>query len=188
MTKRVGLGVCLAIALSGSASAREIEGVQLPDRAVVEQHHLILNGAGVRTRLLVKAYVGALYLETPTRDATAAITVDRPKRITLVLLRDLSKHQIQSALRESFEANAGPERMPALSARFQKFEDGFMRDAKRGEWMMLTYQPGEGVVATNSAGTVMVIPGKDFADALFAVWLGPHPADDGLKKAMLSEG
>ncbi len=27
----------------------------------------------------------------------------------------------------------------------------------------------------------MTIPGKDFADALFSVWLGPKPSDRGLK-------
>jgi chalcone isomerase-like protein len=185
MLKRAGLFVCLALAVAGSAHAREVEGVQMPERAVVAQHELILNGAGIRTKLWIKVYVGALYLETPTRDAKTAIGADQPKRITLVLLRDLSKHQQASALREGFEANAGPERMRYLAGRMQKFED-FMRDGKRGDWMMLTYEPGKGTVATDSAGHVTIIPGKDFADAVFAIWLGPHPADDGLKKAMLS--
>jgi len=29
------------------------------------------------------------------------------------------------------------------------------------------------------------LPGKDFADALFSVWLGKHPVDDELKREML---
>jgi len=30
-----------------------------------------------------------------------------------------------------------------------------------------------------------VAQGKDFADALFSVWLGAKPVDEGLKKGML---
>ncbi len=30
----------------------------------------------------------------------------------------------------------------------------------------------------------MTIPGKDFADALFSVWLGPKPIDRGLKRKL----
>ena len=34
----------------------------------------------------------------------------------------------------------------------------------------------------------MTIPGKDFADALFAVWLGPNPVEVALKRALLGGG
>jgi hypothetical protein len=34
----------------------------------------------------------------------------------------------------------------------------------------------------------MTIPGKDFADALFSVWLGPNPVESALKRALLSGG
>jgi hypothetical protein len=88
------------------------------------------------------------------------------------------------SLREAFEANAGP-RMEALRGRMQRFE-AFLQSGKRGDWMTITYQPGRGTIAANSTGGSVVIPGKDFADALFSVWLGARPADEGLKKAMLA--
>ena len=31
----------------------------------------------------------------------------------------------------------------------------------------------------------MTIAGKDFANALFSVWLGPNPVEKGLKRALL---
>jgi Chalcone isomerase-like len=34
-------------------------------------------------------------------------------------------------------------------------------------------------------GEEMPIPGKDFADALCSVWLGPDPVDRGLKRRLL---
>jgi len=178
------LAACMALALAGRAHAREIEGVTLPERVNVGPSTLTLNGAGVRTKMWVKAYVGALYLKAPTSDANAVIAAEEPKRIVLVLLRDLSKDQMTSSFREAFEANAGP-RMPALRDRMARFE-GFLQSGHRGDWMAITYRPGHGVTVVNKAGNSIVIPGKDFADALFSVWLGSRPADSGLKKAMLS--
>ena len=35
------------------------------------------------------------------------------------------------------------------------------------------------------AGEEIALQGKDFADALFSVWLGQHPVDDELKNEML---
>jgi chalcone isomerase-like protein len=177
------IGVTLALA--GSAGAREIEGMKLPERVPIGQTTLTLNGAGVRTKMLVKAYVGALYLQTPTNDGAVAVSSDQPKRVTLVLLRDLSRDKMATGLREGFQKNNSPEKLQALAPEMQKFE-AFLQSGKRGDWMTLTYIPGRGTTATNSAGGSILIPGKDFADALYSIWLGPHPMDDGLKKAMLA--
>jgi hypothetical protein len=179
------LVIGVTLALAGSADAREIEGMKLPERVPIGQTTLTLNGAGVRTKMLVKAYVGALYLQTPTNDGAVAISSDQPKRVTLVLLRDLSRDKMQTGLREGFQHNNSPERLQALAPQMQKFE-AFLQSGKRGDWMTLTYIPGRGTTATNSAGASILIPGKDFADALYSIWLGPHPMDDGLKKAMLA--
>ena len=178
------LGACMALALAGRAHARDVEGVKLPEQVTIGQSTLSLNGAGVRTKFLVKVYVGGLYLQSPTSDAGAVIAADQPRRIVLVLLHDLSKDQMSSSFREAFEANAG-DRMDSLRERMGRFE-GFLQSGHPGDWMAITYQPGRGVTVVNKAGNWIVIPGKDFADALFSVWLGPHPADSGLKKAMLS--
>src|SRR5262249_18967824 len=126
---RALLAIGVALAVSLPAVAPEIEGMKLPERVPVGQTTPTLNGAGIRTKLLVKAYVGALYLQTPTSDASVAATSDQPKRVTLVLLRDLSHDQMNKGLREGFEKNNGPEQMKALSARIQKLE-GFMKDGK----------------------------------------------------------
>ena len=50
--------------------------------------------------------------------------------------------------------------------------------------LTLTYVPDKGTVVSG-AGKETVIPGKDFADALFTVWLGPDPVDGDLKRKLL---
>ncbi|MDQ3582112.1 MAG: chalcone isomerase family protein, partial [Pseudomonadota bacterium] len=48
--------------LSAPAGAVEIEGVKLADTATVAGRDLVLNGAGLRKRLLFDVYVASLYL------------------------------------------------------------------------------------------------------------------------------
>jgi hypothetical protein len=58
---------------------------------------------------------------------------------------------------------------------------------KSGERAVITYLPGVGTRLELNGKDVGVIPGKDFAEALFAVWLGAKPADAGLKAGMLGQ-
>ena len=52
----------LLLCLIAPANALELAGVKLDDKAQVENAALQLNGAGIRTRVIFKVYVGALYL------------------------------------------------------------------------------------------------------------------------------
>ena len=54
-----------------------------------------------------------------------------------------------------------------------------------GEQAVITYIPGTGTRLELKGKEAGVIPGKDFADAMFAVWLGAKPVDAGLKEGML---
>ena len=57
-------------------------------------------------------------------------------------------------------------------------------DAKTGDRISFTWRPGTGIeVALN--GKARQHSGDDFARARFAVWLGPKPGDENLKRGML---
>ena len=58
--------------LCGAAQAAEVEGVKLADKVQVGGAELVLNGAGVRTRVFFKVYVGALYLRAKSTAATTS--------------------------------------------------------------------------------------------------------------------
>jgi len=182
-------GACCAAALAlmvlcaRTADAREVEGIAMPEQVEVAGKTLSLNGAGLRTKLFVKVYVAGLYLSTRTRDPSAAIAADQPKRIELTLLRDLSREKMESSLRSGFEDNAGG-RLTALRERLDRFA-ALLRDGKRGDRLILTYEPGRGTTVAGAGAKAATIEGKDFADALFSVWLGSHPVDSGLKQALL---
>ena len=59
--KKILLVIC-CVFLSWNASALEVAGVKLEDNVHPGSRDLVLNGAGLRTKLFFKVYVAALYL------------------------------------------------------------------------------------------------------------------------------
>jgi hypothetical protein len=176
--------ITLAAVLPALALAATFEGVTMPDKVDVAGKSLALNGMGLRTKLFFKVYVAALYVETPSKDPNAIVTTDQVKSVKMSMLRDLSKEQIAEAIREGFEKNAKAQ-LPQLKERLDKFI-AQIPNVKKGEVLELTYVPGSGTTATSkTGGETAKIEGKDFADALFSVWLGKSPVDEDLKKGML---
>ena len=163
--------------------AREISGVQVPDRLQVAGKTLELNGAGLRKKFVVKVYVGALYLATASKDPAAVIAADAPKSVRMAFVREVEKKQILGAFREGFENNSR-DRLPSLLPKLALIEP-VVPDAKPGTVLQVTYVPGQGTTVSVEGGGSVTVEGKDFADALFANWLGEDPADGGLKEAML---
>ena len=172
------------------ASAAEVAGVKVPDTYTVDGRALPLNGAGLRTKsfLKVKVYVGALYVAERSRDATAIVAADAPKAIRISMLRDVDRETMVKSLRDGIEANS-PAQAASLAPKLKQLEAGFPPEFKEGQVLSLAYAPGKGVTVAIEGGTSQHFDGKDFADALFRIWLGPKPTDGGiedLKEALLS--
>jgi hypothetical protein len=178
------LALCLAL-LAGSASAREVAGVEVAESIPLGGTELKLNGVGLRraTFLNVKVYVGALYLATPARDPEAIIRADEPKRVRMHFVRDVGRGKVMDAFREGFEKNVGAA-AAALEPDLDRVAAAIPGEMKRGMELTVTYVPGRGTTVAGPAGEVTVA-GKAFADAMFRCWLGTRPADDDLKRAML---
>ncbi|HUM09666.1 MAG TPA: chalcone isomerase family protein [Myxococcaceae bacterium] len=162
--------------------AKDVEGTQVPDTVSQDGKTLRLIGGGVRTKWMFSVYVGALYAEKPTFNAPNLIKSEQMKRMDLHLLRDVGKDKIIESIREGFEKQS-KDQMPALKDRLDQLAAA-VPDLKKGDLLSLTYVPEKGVVVGGAAKEA-VIPGKDFADALFSVWLGPDPVDAELKRKLL---
>lgn len=173
--------ICLTAALP--VLAKEVAGVLLPETTTVDGKSLKLNGVGLRKKAIFKVYVAGLYLETPSRDAGAVISSDQVKRMQLSVLRSLDHSKITEAISEGFEKNSKTQ-FPALKARLDRL-NSMIPNVEKGDQILLTYVPGRGTVVSAKNVEKGVIEGKDFADALFAVWLGVNPVQEDLKKALL---
>jgi len=181
MSRLLAFVAAALVLVSSSAIAKERAGVQMPDTTTVEGKSLTLQGIGLRKKLMFKVYAAGLYVETPSKDAQAILSTDQTRRVILFMLRNVDKKAIGEAISEGFTKNSAAD-LPKLQERLNKFI-AMLPDLKEKDQLVFTYVPGKGL--TVSGATSGTLEGKDFADALFAVWLGKNPVDDGLKKQML---
>ena len=183
MKKRTWLSVLTLLAFAAASLAVEVAGVNMPPTATVEGKTLHLNGAGLRTKVVFKVYVAGLYLETPSKDAAAIVSSDQVKSMRLAIMRSLKGSQVSEAIEEGFQKNSKAQ-MGALKARLDKLA-AMIPNVEKGDDLLLTYVPGKGTVVSVKGAEKGVIEGKDFAEALFAVWLGAQPVQEDLKKELL---
>lgn len=183
-TRLLGTGG-LWLLLAATSMGGEVAGVKMSDSLTLEGKALRLNGMGLRKKVIFKVYVAGLYLETPSKDAAAVISSEQIKSIQLHLLRNLSGSELSDAISEAFWKNAKQSRSK-LEQRLQKL-NGMFPSVVSGDAIVLTYVPGKGTVVTAKGQVKGIVEGKDFADALFSVWLGQDPVQSDLKRSLLGE-
>jgi hypothetical protein len=140
-----------------AALAAQLEGATLADTLKAGDKTLKLNGLGLRKKALFKVYVGALYLESPSKDPAAILASDQAKAIRLHFLRDLSKGQLVEAFQEGFDANAKDkaaqkaafDKMLALTFRGPEEGNAWLEVRRRGErrgepWILGSMSPSKG--------------------------------------------
>jgi hypothetical protein len=162
--------------------ALEVGGVKLPDTVTVDGKSLKLNGAGIRKKVFVKVYVAALYVETPSKDSASLVSSTQVKSMRLHMLRSVEGPKISGAIVEGFENNSSAA-LPQLKARLDQLAK-MIPDVKEGDEIDLTWIPDKGTQIAVRGTATGTIEGRDFADALFSVWLGPNPVQADLKQAL----
>lgn len=177
--------------LAGGALAAEVGGVKLDDKASVGGQELVLNGAGVRTRFVVKVYVAGLYLAERKAAAADAIALGGPKRVSITMMRDVGAQQFNDALVEGFRANNSAADVATLKGPLDELSAimSALGEAKKGSVIALDFVPGSGTrVLVNGATQGKPIAGDEFYRALLRIWLGDRPVDGDLKKGLLGQG
>lgn len=176
----------LALLASGAAMASEVVGgVTLADKTTVAGQVLVLNGAGIRTRVIFKVYVASLYLPQKAGDLQGVLA-ESPRRIQLNLLRSLSADQLAEALNDSLvEANTAADvaATKAQADQLLAIMKGF-KEVKEKDVVTLDFVDGATKVSWNGEGKG-TIPGAAFNQALTKIWIGDKPVQGDLKKALL---
>lgn len=168
------------------AQAAEVAGIRIDEHAKAGSTDLVLNGAGIRTRIFFKVYVGALYLPKKTNSAAAVIDSTEPRRVVLHLLRDLDADALFGALLDGLRKNHGEAELAKLKADTDQFER-LMRsigNARTGDVIGIDFSP-QGIDVAFNGQVRGSIASDAFGRALLKVWLGEKPADVDLKRAML---
>ena len=182
---KLPLVVAIAGFLAVPAVAEELAGVKMPEQVTVDGTVLVLNGLGLReaTFLRVDVYVAGLYLEEKSQDADEILGADRTRRLVMQFVRAVSREDQVKHWSEGFEKNA-PQDLPPLRERI-KTSGAWMTDVASGDTMVVTYVPEKGTTIEIKGKVLGTIPGADFGRAVFALWLGPSPPNNGLKDGLL---
>lgn len=186
MKKLIATAAMLAI--SASAMALEVSGVKLDDKVNVGGTDLVLNGAGVRSKFgLAKVYVAGLYVPAKASSADSVISAKQPRRVMLVMKRDVDADKMLDAFHDGIANNAtGPE-MEALKPKIAHLDSIFkaVKETRENDRIALDFAADGGMKITINGQTKDTIAGPDIAPAMLKIWLGKKPVQDDLKKAML---
>ena len=178
----------LAVALLAVpvVQAAEVAGVKVDEAIKVGANELALNGVGVRTKVFIKVYVGALYATQKSSTPAALLDAATPRRMVMRMLRDIDADTLYGALRDGLKDNNSEAELAALKAPTDQFAEIMKKigTAKNGDSVAIDFT-AEGVAVSfngEARGKVTSVP---FARALLKVWLGENPVDSSLKKALL---
>lgn len=184
----VRLFLLLALSLSLPAAAAELEGVRLDDRVRAGAQELQLNGMALRTRVVFKVYVAGLYLPQKAQTAEQALTMAGPKRMALVMLRDVGGETFTQSLVDGLKDNTPEAELARLKPQVDELVATMQKigEAKKGMSIVLDFVPGTGTaVLVNGVAQGRPIQGDGFFAALLRIWLGERPVAADMKKALL---
>ncbi len=164
----------LVVALvAGTAEARVMAGVRLPDSISLEGKELALNHVDLKKKLFFEIYVWGLYLENKPGSMQEAISAQGPKQLQLHFRRSIKREQLADAFR-NFLGQSSALRSPEMRRHSEMLVQS-LRAVRKGDSLLITYLPDKGLMVSGEGSRGALIPGKEFADALFAAWLTENP-------------
>lgn len=190
--KNLGFKAMLAsaafVCAIGTATAAEVAGVKYPETAKVAGKELVLNGLGVRNKFIIKVYTVGLYLPEKLSTAEAVFKEEGPRRVKLVMLREVSSDDFGNAFMSGINNNSNTAEKAKIVTQISKFGEMFamLEGLKKGDVLDLDWVPGQGTTCyLNGKRIGEVTPGIDFNNAVVKIWLGQKPADSNLKPKLL---
>lgn len=167
----------------GNLQAAQINKVFFEDAHRQTGITLPLRGTGLLKYLLfIDAYVAAFYLQEEVRAQDAL--GDVPKRLEIQYFQAIKAKDFAASTSKFIADNQDPETVARLQPKIEEINNLYV-DVKPGDRYALTYTPGKGTGLSLNGVTRGIIPGREFAAAIFSIWLGSKPIDKELKKQLL---
>ena len=185
--KKYLLALVAVCSLTFSQAQTVVGDATLPNTMTVEGANLVLNGAGMREKVIFDLYAGGLYLASKKSDAAAIVNADETMAMKLDIVSGMvSSKKMIGAVDDGFDASMNGD-TSSLDAQITKFKGFFSDKIVKTNVFDIAYVKGKGTVVSKNGKEVGMIPGLEFKKALFGIWLGSDPADDDLKEAMLGK-
>ncbi len=191
--KRFTLSLITAAALTVGAAlpslAVEVGGVKLEDSMQVAGKNLVLNGAGLRTKVVFKVYAIGLYLPEKKSTPADVQAVAGPKRFKIVMLRDLSGEEFGQAFLTGINKNSDKDEKAKFVNQLVKLGELFeeVGGLKKGDVILGDWNGSNTTFQVNGKPVGSALPDPAFYNAILRIWLGDSPADNALKPLLLGE-
>ena len=179
----VALALASTAAIARPTVALELEGVRFAPTVDAGGARFDLNCVGLlRYKVFIKASVAAFYLGAGVAPEDAL--ADVPKRLELHYFWSIGSTDFAKAADRLVRENVDSKTLEQLGPRIAQI-NGLYEDIRPGDRYALTYVPGVGTELALNGHRKGVIPGADFADAYFRIWLGERPLDTALRDRLL---
>ena len=182
----------LTAAIAAPALAQDVTEPRTGLKFAAKSSEMSLLGMGVRTKWMFKVYAVGLYVSDSALSGSLAvhkgkttspefykdlIWLDSPKQVVLKFTRNLGQSKIQEAMREAL--------VGADKAKTDTFVSYFP-EVKEGQECVISWAPGGTLEVLMAGQAKPAIADKDFAAAVFGIWLRPNPIQDDIKAGLVS--
>ena len=177
--------LCAGPALSQTV---DLAGVRYAPTAAVGGKDLVLNGAGIRYKFVIKVYTAGLYLGAKAATAEAVQAAPGPRRMHVVMLRDIDANELGRLFTRGMQDNSTREEFGKSITGTLRLADIFSARKKllAGDNFSVDWVPGIGTtILVNGKPQGEPVKEPEFYNALLRIWLGPNPAERALKDALL---
>jgi hypothetical protein len=176
--------------LALAQSAIDVAGIKYEPSVQIGNNRLQLNGAGIRYKAVFKVYTAGLYLGSKAATTEAALAAPGPKRMHVVMLRDIDTNELGKLFVRGMQDNSPKDEFSKSIPGTIRMSEIFSRHRKlgSGDSFSLDWVPGTGtLVLLNGKPQSEPIKEPEFFSSMMKIWLGNSPADAQLKDALLGK-
>jgi hypothetical protein len=171
--------------VTAAPQAATVEGVTFSREVRAGDSTLALRGYGLlRYMVFIKAYVAAFFLPEGVRSEDAL--TDVPKLLEIEYFHPIIAQDFAKATSASISQNTSLMTYQELKPKIDEL-NALYRDIAPGDRYALTYIPGRGTTLSWNGQPLGTVAGREFAAALFGIWIGASPLDGDLKRLLLGE-
>jgi len=172
-------------AVSAAPQPAIVEGVAFGREVRAGDSMLALRGYGLlRYLVFIKAYVAAFYLPESVRSEDAL--TDVPKHLEIEYFHPIVAQDFAKTTSASISQNTSLATYQGLKPKCDEL-NALYRDIAPGDRYALTYLPGRGTTLSWNGQPLGTVAGREFAAALFGIWLGSNPLDSNFKDLLLGD-
>jgi hypothetical protein len=175
----------LSSLLISVASAVEVAGRVIPDRATVGEAAVPLRGAELlKYKWVISLYVAGLYLPPDALTTPVAAVAATPKRLALHYARDIPREKMVEATDETIGRGLTSAQDSALAGSLKTW-NALYPATRENDVLTFDHLPGGTLIMALNGKELGRVVDEAFAQALFAIWIGATPVKESLRDTLI---